>query len=82
MTVLDERSVVLAVVGHSHGGHLSLPLVGCLRAPNRDWSHTYCSGLYEVGDSHLWVDSGIGWSVSEVRFGVQAQVTAITLVGP
>lgn len=79
---LAGHDVDLALVGHTHGGQVRLPLLGCLRAPNQGWWPTYCSGLYDVGDAHLWVDSGVGWSVGRVRFGVQAQVSAVTVVMP
>lgn len=77
---LDGRGIDLAVVGHTHGGQVNLPLVGCLRAPNQGWWPKRCRGLHTVGDTDLYIDSGIGWSVRPVRFGVQAQVSLITAV--
>lgn len=74
---LPHPGVDLVMVGHTHGGQARVPGVGCVVAPNQGWWPRYCAGLYDIGGTPMWIDSGVGWSGRPVRFLVQAQVTLL-----
>jgi predicted MPP superfamily phosphohydrolase len=79
---LDPRSPPdLVVAGHTHGGQVSVPLVGPLvnfqRLPLR-----YSSGLHTVEGQRLYVSRGVGmerFEAPRVRFLCPPEITLITL---
>ncbi|MGH7162735.1 MAG: metallophosphoesterase [Planctomycetota bacterium] len=73
---LARRGAELVLSGHTHGGQVRLPFLG---APILPVIHReYAAGLYEVGATRLYVNSGIGW-LRRVRFGVRPEVTVLRL---
>ncbi|WP_133500341.1 metallophosphoesterase [Cognatilysobacter terrigena] len=71
-----RASLVLA--GHTHGGQISLPLVGQPakwgKAENR-----YIRGFYAEGGRELFVSPGIGTSILPMRLGVPPEISRLTL---
>jgi len=63
--------------GHSHGGQISLPLVGAPYYP--PMSRKYPCGLYRVGNLHLYTNRGIGTIFVPARFFAPPEVTLLTL---
>lgn len=74
---LPRAGVDLVITGHTHGGQVRVPGVGCVVAPNQGWWPDYCAGMYDIGGTPLYIDSGVGWSGRAVRLFVQSQVTMI-----
>ncbi len=59
--------------GHTHGGQVSLPLVGAPILPVRN--HRYVSGAYALdGGRHLYINRALGHAL-QVRLGVRPEVT-------
>jgi predicted MPP superfamily phosphohydrolase len=80
-TVLDfeqTKSVALIVSGHTHGGQLSLPLLG---APARFATPDlkYARGLFRRGDTQLYVSAGTGVIGLPLRFGVRPEIAVLRL---
>lgn len=71
----------LLIAGHTHGGQVSLPLLGRLVVPSR-YGSRYAIGHIEENGRHLFVTPGIGTSILPVRFRVPPEISVIRLTGP
>ncbi len=74
--------VDLALSGHTHGGQVALPFYGALVTLAR-YGKRFEAGLYQVEDTHLYVNRGIGMEGSKaprVRFFARPEVTVIDIV--
>lgn len=69
----------LIICGHTHGGQIRVPVVGSLIAPGQGWFPEYDQGIFDVGKTKLYIDSGVGFSGPPVRTFNQSQITFITL---
>ena len=70
-----QSAVAVQLAGHSHGGHIRLPLLGPLLLPRH--GVRYDRGLRRVGRMWLYVSHGLGgWPL---RVGCRAEVTLFTL---
>ncbi|MBI1790783.1 MAG: phosphodiesterase YaeI [Acidobacteria bacterium] len=67
----------LMLSGHTHGGQVSLPLIGTPFAPVRD--HRYVEGLRPWRDRQIHVTRGVG-SILGVRFNCRPQVSVLELM--
>ena len=47
--------------------------------PDKDWERR--RGRFRAGDLHLYVDSGVGWSILPIRIGVPPQITVLRFTG-
>lgn len=69
----------LVLAGHTHGGQVRLPFYGPLWTP--PGSGGFDRGLYQVGDTQMYVTSGIGMSLVPVRFFCPPEVAWIRISG-
>ena len=69
----------LTLVGHTHGGQLSLgflhPALNLARLETR-----YTRGWYERSGSQLYVNRGIGTTIIPIRVGARPEITVLELV--
>ena len=71
-------SIPLLLAAHTHGGQVTLPLIGAAVVPS-DFGQKYTAGhVYENGH-HLFVTTGIGTSIMPVRFGVPPEIVILTV---
>jgi predicted MPP superfamily phosphohydrolase len=70
-----EHKFTLQLSGHTHGGHLRLPLLGPLARPR--FGVRYVMGQYRVGDMALYVSRGIGGA--PLRLLCRPVITILTL---
>ncbi|HEX8351865.1 MAG TPA: metallophosphoesterase [Pyrinomonadaceae bacterium] len=70
--------VSLTVAGHTHGGQVSLPLVGRPVVPSR-FGQRYAMGQVVEGGRHLFVGGGLGTSIIPVRFRVPPEIVVLSL---
>ena len=71
------KNVVAQLSGHSHGGQVRLPLIGCPFLPTLAEKYPY--GYYRVGGLHLYTNRGIGTIVLPFRFNATPEVTLINI---
>jgi len=73
-----ERHVDVVLSGHTHGGQIAVPFLG--RFINASTlAHRYHIGVYEDGDSTLYVHGGLGTTGPPIRLGVAPTIALITL---
>jgi hypothetical protein len=70
----------LQLSGHSHGGQVRLPFLKPPILP--PWGKSYYSGFYQVGDTQLYTNSGLGMTGLCLRFFARPEITVFTLVAP
>jgi uncharacterized protein len=70
--------VAVTFAAHTHGGQVSLPLLGALIVPSR-FGKRYAAGHVNEGGRDLFVTTGIGTSILPVRFGVAPEVAIVTI---
>ena len=77
------HGVDLYLAGHTHGGQWRLPGFGALVTSSYHWKR-YEAGLYQEGDTLLYVSRGLGmegFGVPRARFFCRPELVAITLAG-
>ncbi|HEY0713750.1 MAG TPA: metallophosphoesterase, partial [Polyangia bacterium] len=73
------HGVAVTLSGHTHGGQLAAPV-----RPKR-WNLArfmtpFTTGIYQIGDSTLYVNRGLGTTGPPIRLGVRPEITLITLM--
>jgi hypothetical protein len=63
----------LLLAGHSHGGQVRLPFYGAFILPY--WVGKYDLGMFRVPAGRLYVNPGIGWLVTPIRFNCRPEIT-------
>jgi uncharacterized protein len=82
--LIDEvaaKKIDLYCAGHTHGGQVALPLYGALITLSK-FGKRYEAGLYQVGETRLYVNRGIGMEggpAPRVRFWARPEVTLIEI---
>ena len=80
LDAFDAHGVDLALVGHTHGGQLRVPVVGAI-VNNADLPLGQSRGLSRYGDLWLNVSAGLGHSrFVPVRFACRPEATILDLV--
>jgi uncharacterized protein len=77
---VPERFAV-TLCGHTHGGQVSLPLLGRPVVPSA-YGQRFAYGHVREGGRDLVVSAGLGCSMLPVRFGVPPEITVVTLRKP
>ena len=62
---IKEKGIDLTLAGHSHGGQVRLPLIGCIIKV--DGGKKYCEEHYTYNDSQLYVNFGLGETEYKIR---------------
>jgi uncharacterized protein len=70
--------VLLTLAGHTHGGQVRLPIVGCLIVPSA-YGQRYAQGTVVEGRRTLFVTPGVGTSIAPIRFGVPPEISLLTV---
>lgn len=74
------RSVSLALVGHTHGGQIRLPLIGAVtNGSGQPFPRSYVAGLSREGSGWLYISRGLGYTILPLRFLSRPEVSVITL---
>jgi predicted MPP superfamily phosphohydrolase len=78
LDVPETRGVSLILSGHTHGGQISLPIVGSPAA--YVWKHLkYLRGMYESEGTQLYVSRGTGMIGVPLRIGARPEVAVLRL---
>jgi hypothetical protein len=67
----------LLLAGHSHGGQVRIPFFGALVVPY--WVGRYQVGLFRLPAGPLYVNPGIGWLVTPIRFNCRPEITVFDI---
>jgi predicted MPP superfamily phosphohydrolase len=68
----------LTLSGHTHGGQIALNFGDLILAPAR-LATMFIAGLFKIGNSHLYVNRGLGTTGPPIRIGAPPEITHITL---
>lgn len=79
MSELRDHRVDLMLSGHTHGGQVSLPLIGAPGVPSR-YGQKYSKGLVDGPSCRVHISTGVGMSVAPFRFGVPPEINVLTLM--
>jgi uncharacterized protein len=80
---MAKEKVDLYLAGHTHGGQVALPFYGAL-VTMATTGKRYEHGHFRLGDTHLYVNRGIGMEggkAPRVRFLARPEVTVIDIAG-
>jgi len=72
-----NNSTDLILSGHTHGGQIRLPFIGGIIAPGQGLFPKYDKGSIEIGNTTLYIDSGLGNSIYPIRLFNRVQITNI-----
>ena len=72
------QSVPLLLAAHTHGGQVSLPIIGTPVVPS-DFGQKYSAGHVIENGHHLFVTTGIGTSILPLRFRVTPEIVILTI---
>lgn len=76
---LDGSPVQLVLSGHTHGGQIRLPWLGCIW-PNDHVPRRMASGLHRVNDLHVHISAGLGASLPlRVRINCPPEIAILTI---
>jgi predicted MPP superfamily phosphohydrolase len=68
----------LILAGHTHGGQVVIPFVGPLHVPSL-YGPKYAHGLFARGDTHMYVNRGVGLIAPPVRFNCPPEIALLEL---
>lgn len=77
---LSEMNPDLVLCGHTHGGQVVLANFGNINLSFAGIVSKYISGLYESGNSKMYISRGIGSVALPIRFNCKPEITKITLI--
>jgi predicted MPP superfamily phosphohydrolase len=67
----------LMLAGHSHGGQVRLPFYGALVVPY--WVGKYEIGMFHLPSGPLYVNPGLGWLGTPIRFNCRPEITVFEI---
>jgi predicted MPP superfamily phosphohydrolase len=76
--LMISNDLTLILAGHTHGGQVSLPLVGSPIIPS-SYGQKYAAGHIQEAGTDMFVTTGVGTSLIPVRFGVPPEISVLTL---
>jgi predicted MPP superfamily phosphohydrolase len=68
----------LMLSGHTHGGQIALTFGDFVFTPAR-LTTMFIAGLFRIGDSHLYVNRGLGTTGPPIRINAPPEITHLTL---
>ena len=71
------HSYDLLLAGHSHGGQVRLPFYGAFIVPY--WVGKYEVGMFRVPAGRLYVNPGIGFLLTPIRFNCRPEITVFEM---
>ncbi|WP_423916822.1 metallophosphoesterase [Candidatus Poriferisodalis sp.] len=81
--LVQATPVDLLVAGHTHGGQVSLPILGPPLTLSSVPRHVAAGGLHELDGTPIYVSTGVGrerGNAPQLRFGVRPSIGIIDLV--
>lgn len=72
--VYSSFKIDLVLSGHAHGGQINIPGKGGIIAPGQGWFPEFYEGLYEVGETQMIVNRGLGNSAFPFRINNKPEI--------
>ena len=72
----DHRFDVM-LAGHSHGGQIRIPFYGAIMVPYG--VDEFEVGLFQTSNGPLYVNPGIGWFITPLRFNCRPEITLVEI---
>ena len=72
----------LVLSGHTHGGQVRLPAIGAIIAPGQGLFPKYDKGIFNINNTIIYIDSGLGNSIMPIRLFNKVQISNITIQFP
>jgi predicted MPP superfamily phosphohydrolase len=76
---IKELNIPLVLAGHTHGGQVSLPVIGAVFLPDRDVPRNLVKGLVSENGTQFYISVGFGTSGFPIRFMNRSEITLITI---
>ncbi|MDH5478633.1 MAG: metallophosphoesterase [Nitrospinota bacterium] len=76
--VLPQMRIDLILSGHTHGGQIYLPVIGCPVVPSK-FGQKYIAGLVRDGERQTYITRGVGHLMAPIRINCPPEATIITL---
>ncbi len=75
-----EFGADLVLSGHFHGGTIRLPWLGGLMTPQLQFFVRECSGVFELGETHMVVNRGLGTHSIRIRLNDRPELSVIDIL--
>ncbi|MBE6756161.1 MAG: metallophosphoesterase [Ruminococcaceae bacterium] len=72
--IYSALEIDLVLSGHAHGGQINIPGKGGIIAPGQGWFPEFYEGLYEVGETQMIVNRGLGNSAFPFRINNKPEI--------
>ena len=76
--VTPQMRIDLILSGHTHGGQIYLPVIGCPVVPSK-FGQKYIAGLVRDGERQTYITRGVGHLLAPIRINCPPEATIITL---
>ncbi|WIF95202.1 metallophosphoesterase [Caminicella sporogenes] len=74
------KMIDLILCGHTHGGQVRFPIIGCIIIPGQGLFPKYDKGIFKINNNTtLYIDSGLGTSSLPIRFLNRSQLSLIII---
>jgi predicted MPP superfamily phosphohydrolase len=74
----ENKEIDLILVGHTHGGQIKIPFITPFWVPTENRGK-YASGLFEINNTYMYVNKGIGMTALQIRFNCAPEIAIIEL---
>jgi predicted MPP superfamily phosphohydrolase len=73
-----QKGSHLILAGHTHGGQVVIPFYGPPYVPSQ-YGQKYAHGLFARGDTHMYVNRGVGVIAPPIRFNCPPEIALVQL---
>lgn len=77
--IYSKNNMDLVFTGHAHGGQFRIPFIGGLVAPNQGVFPKYTSGAYQLNNTTMIVNRGLGNSIVPIRIFNRPEIISLTI---
>ena len=75
---IGDKKIDLILVGHTHGGQVKIPFITPFWVPT-EYHGKFASGLFEIDNTYMYVNKGIGMTALQMRFNCPPEIAVIEL---
>ncbi|WP_245840396.1 metallophosphoesterase [Terribacillus saccharophilus] len=79
LSIYSKYGIDVVFSGHAHGGQVRIPFVGGLVAPNQGFLPKYTAGKYDLDNTSMFVNRGLGNSTIPLRIFNRPEIIVLTL---